>query len=294
MAENDRKFAGIKEDSWSHLLALLFVFFGHIYTFASRVLDITWIGIIKLHHHVMNTPELKDLYQSGLKTTVQMALVAYDIGFALGKRSSKFTVNFFKIGLIKLLKRDFAGLKEFLVKEANEAFDHAQKITIIVWNRFQELRIKNFYAVIFLVLFTPYILGWLYLKGLVILYITALLVCAIFPASILDLLNSKIGTTIPVSEEDEQTWTEIFNERWEKTKKEQKALLDAKIKEGKDNWKKMKGEQVDENKEEGEDEEKDEFMEKVTEMKDEWVDEKKEGLKRQLGSLVWGNDHNLG
>ncbi len=290
MAENDRKFTGIKENSWSHLFALLFIFFGHIYTFVNRVLNITWIAMIKLHHHVMNTPELKDLYQSGLKTTVQMALVAYDIGFALGKRSSTFAVNFFKLGLIKLLKRDFAGLKEFLIKEANDAFDHAEEMTIIVWNRFQELRIKNFYAAIFLVLFTPYMLGWLYLKGLAILYVTALLACAVCPASILNLLNSKIGTSTLVREEDEQTWTEIFNERWEKTKKEQKALLDAKIKKGKETLNKMKGDQVGEEKENGE--ERDEWMEKVNDMKDEWAEDKKMGLRRQLGSLVWGESHN--
>ena len=122
MADYKRKFRGIVENSWTHLVALVLLQLGYIYDFFYNIGFLLYRGVVGLVRKAREIPQLRQTFNSVMETFYHVGLSTFGLAYSLIRSSFYFfSLHFTKGFLIKLLSGDSAGLRIFVKSKASEA-----------------------------------------------------------------------------------------------------------------------------------------------------------------------------
>ena len=121
MAYYKRKFRGIVENSWTHLVALVLLQLGYVYDFFYNIGFFLYRGVVGLVRKAKEIPQLRQTFNSVIETFYYVGLSTFGLTYSLLRSSFYFSLHFTKGFLIKLLSGDFAGLRTFVQSKASEA-----------------------------------------------------------------------------------------------------------------------------------------------------------------------------
>ena len=121
MADYKRKFRGIVENSWTHLVALVLLQLGYLYDFFYNIGFFLYRGVVGLVRKAREIPQLRQTFNSVMETFYHVGLSTFGLAYSLLRSSFYFSLHFTKGFLIKLLSGDFAGLSTFVKSKVSEA-----------------------------------------------------------------------------------------------------------------------------------------------------------------------------
>ena len=121
MADYKRKFRGIVENSWTHLVALVLLQLGYVYDFFYNIGFFLYRGVVGLVQKAREIPQLRQTFNSVMETFYHVGLSTFGLAYSLLRNSFYYSLHFTKGFLIKLLSGDFAGLSAFVKSKASEA-----------------------------------------------------------------------------------------------------------------------------------------------------------------------------
>ncbi len=124
MADLSRKFRGIVENSWTHLVALIFLQLGNVYQFFYGIGKFTYLGGVKTLQWARQWPRLLRAFDFLLKSLYHVGLYTFGFGYSLLKRSLYFWLDFTKGFLIKLLSGDMKQVWNFVKLKTTEVCEH--------------------------------------------------------------------------------------------------------------------------------------------------------------------------
>ena len=121
MADYKRKFRGIVENSWTHLVALVLLQLGYVYDFFYNIGYFLYRGAVGLVRKAREIPQFRQTFNSFMETFYHVGLSTFGLAYSLLRSSFYFSLHFTKGFLIKLLSGDFDGLRTFVKSKASEA-----------------------------------------------------------------------------------------------------------------------------------------------------------------------------